>query len=245
MAEELKESLVRWGGDGYLFRGFLIAHKGLAQHPAVIVNPGAGGLNEGQRDVGRKLAHRGYVALVVDPYSALPEDEIPAAGEYQRMMPLFRVLSDRSYMVGLHNAYDYLNSLPIVRRDRIGVLGFCASWSVLFACSSPKVKACVAFYNSMRYSEVAKEDRSVNTIDRIPNLWAPMLCHWGQEDGYTPLNTMEELRHLGAKHNKDLDVQIYPGCTHGFAEPGGRTYREKEAELAWERSFAFLEKHLA
>lgn len=243
MAEGLLESAVRFPGDGYMVRGTLIVPDGQSQRPSIIVNPGAGGTSDRDLDVGRRLARNGYVALVVDPYSAVPEHEMPAEGNYQNLIGIFRNLSDRSYLIGLDNGYAYLNSLPMVRRDRTGVLGFCASWSILFACQNPRVRACVSFYNNMRYREQSKADRSVQPIDRIPSLWCPLLCHWGDNDPATPPSYIDDLRQTAAKHQKDVEIHIYPGCGHGFVEPGGN-YKEKEAEQAWSRSIAFLDHHL-
>lgn len=243
MADRLSESQVRFPGDGYLFRGVLISPEDAGRHPSVIVNPGAGGMSAKDLDVGRRLARGGYTALVVDPFSSIPEGKLPEERSFQTLLPLFRTLDDRSYMISLDNAYAYLNSLPNVVPDHLGVLGFCASWSILFACQNPKVKACISFYNNLRYREMARADRTVQPIDRIPNLWSPLLCHWGDQDASTPVSYMEDLRKVAAQYKKDVEVHIYPGCLHGFVEPGG-AYREKEAELAWGRSMAFLDKHL-
>lgn len=241
--EGLSESQVRFPGDGYLFRGHLIAPAAVGRYPSIIVNPGAGGLSEKDLDVGRRLARHGYAALVVDPYSSVPEHQMPAERNYTTLLPLFRALDDRSYMIGLDNGYHYLNSLPNVQPDRLGVLGFCASWSILFACQNPLVRAAVSFYNNLRYREQSKADRAVQPIDRIPNLWSPLLCHWGDQDSATPMSYIDDLRAVADKHKRHVEIALYPGCAHGFVEPGN-SYRQPEADLAWERTLTFLDKHV-
>jgi carboxymethylenebutenolidase len=242
MPDRLSESQVRFAGDGYLVRASLIA-PAEGRHPAIIVNPGAGGMSERDLDVGRRLARQGYLALVVDPYSSIPEEKLPKELNYGNLLPFFRNLNDRSYMISLNNALAWLNSLPNMETDRVGVTGFCAPWSILFACTNPKVKAAVGFYNVLRYREQSKADRAVQPVDRIPNLWAPLMCHYGDNDTATPQSYMDELKASAAKHEKNVEVFVYTGAGHGFVEPGG-AYKEKDADLAWSRSIAFFDKHV-
>ena len=243
MPDGVVESTVAWPGDGHLVRGALIHPEDQETHPGMIVSPGAGGMNERDIEVGRRLARQGYAALVMDPFSSIPESEMPEERVFQNLLPIFRELDDRSYMISIDNGFNYFGSLPMVREDRIGVMGFCASWSILYACLNPRVGACVSFYNNMRYRELAKANRAVQPIDRIPNLWCPMIGHYGDNDSSTPMEYLKDLEELVRKHEKQVEIHIYPGRPHGFVESEAPENWE-DAELAWTRTFTFLDKHL-
>ena len=238
------ESPVRFPGDEHLGRGVLVGPAGAVRaHPAVIVIPGASGITDGDQQVARRLAQEGFVSLVVDPYASIDEAELPSERTYEQMLPFFRALDDRSCMIDLDNAYQFLASLPGVRPDRIGVLGFCAAWPLMFACLKPQLRACVAFYNGLEFDADTRSDVSVQPLARIPNLWAPVLYHRGADDPYQAPGALAELRRLAELHGKSLELHDYPGCGHGFAEQGG-AYAPEQADLAWRRTYAFLGSHL-
>ena len=239
------ESAVRFPGDGHLGRGVLIwPDNTSAWHPAVIVNPGATGIGDSDLEAGRWLAGEGYVALIVDPFSSLREEEIPRERTYEGILPLFGSLDDRAYMIDLDHAFEFLVTLPGVRRDRIAVLGFCAAWSLMFACVKPQLRACVAFYNALRYGEGSpRHGLAVQPVDRIPNLWTPVLYHRGEDDPYQAPEALAELHRLAEQHDKSVEMHYYPGCGHGFAERGG-AYVPEQAALAWRRTSQFLARHL-
>lgn len=243
MAEEILETQVTWAGDGHLVRGALIHPENTTPNPGIIVSPGAGGMNEGSMEVGRRLARNGYAALIMDPFSSIPESEMPEDHSFPNLLPLFRELDDRSYMISMENGFDFFTSLPMVREDRIGVMGFCASWSILYSCINPRVGACVSFYNNMRYRELARANRAIQPIDRIPGMWCPMIGHYGDNDTATPLEYLEELKEVANRHEKEVEIHIYPDRPHGFVESNDPANLE-DAELAWKRTFSFLDRLL-
>jgi len=44
---------------------------------------------------------------------------------------------------------------------------------------------------------------------------------------------------------QEAEFYIYPGVTHWFFEENNEAYNQEAAELAWERSVAFMRDHLA
>jgi carboxymethylenebutenolidase len=55
------------------------------------------------------------------------------------------------------------------------------------------------------------------------------------------VNTFEEtMRRLG----KDVQVHVYEGAQHAFANPSGTAYQADAAEDSWRRTLAFLKAHL-
>ncbi|MBM3947051.1 MAG: dienelactone hydrolase family protein, partial [SAR202 cluster bacterium] len=138
----------------------------------------------------------------------------------------------------------YLQGLPIVRPDRIGITGFCAAFPLVFACHNPRIACAVSFYNQMHYGPDTQADPTVMPIDRLPSLWCPWQGHYGAEDGAIPLDQREEFLKVAARYKKSVDLHVYPGAGHGFAEPGGRAYHQHAATQAWDRAKAFFARHL-
>lgn len=244
MPNGLVETRVAFPGDGIMVRGVLVYPPTSGKLPAVIVHPGAGGLTGGVVDIGKSLAVQGYAVLVFDLYSHVAEDQLPRPATYPSLLPLFRAINERSHLLNLDATLSYLQGLPVVRPDRIGVTGFCTAFPLVFACHNPRLSACVSFYNQMHYGPDTQADTTVMPVDRVASLWCPWQGHYGEADGAIPPDQREEFLKLAAKYKKSVDLNVYPGAGHGFAEPGGRAHQEAGATLAWDRTKAFLAKHL-
>lgn len=240
----LIESEVRFPGDGIVNRGVLIYPEAPGPHPGVIIHPGAGGLTTKVVEIGRNISREGYAVLVWDLYSSVAERDMPSDMSFPAMVPVFRELDDRLHLISMNQAFEYFGSLSVVQADRIAVMGFCTPFPILFACQNPRLRGCISFYNVLRYSEANKADRAVQPIDRIANLWCPWQGHYGETDAGIPLEQLKELEDLGHRFEKNMEQHIYEGCGHGFAEPGGPNYNEAGAEIAWNRTFTFLDRQL-
>lgn len=239
------ESAVRIPGRRRLVRGVLVTPDDFTQrYPAVIVAPGAGGLDERTVGVAHRLADEGYVALVADPYSSTPESAMPEVLDFEHLFPLYRVFDDRAFLADLFRSFEFVASLSHVDADRIGVLGFCAPWSLMFASMHPELRACVAFYNSLRFSPETREEPPLpNPVDRLPGLWTPVLYHRGADDPYQDPGDVARLAGMRDLFARDVTVHEYEGAGHGFAE-SGHGYHSEHARIAWARTFEFLARTL-
>jgi carboxymethylenebutenolidase len=211
--------------------GFLVTPEGKGPFPALVVVQEWWGVDDWMKDQARALANQGYVALAVDLYRGKVTARQEEAHQLMMGMPPERALGD------LRAGYAYLQSLPTVRKDRIGVIGWCmgGGYALRLATVEPKLAAVVAYYG------LPPTDPT-----RIAAIHAPVLGNYGAEDkGPSP----EQARAFAAamkKAGKTIDLKIYPGAGHAFANvnnPWGG-YRKEAAADAWARTTAFLAKHL-
>ena len=199
--------------------------------PGILVIHENRGLNEHIRDVTRRAARAGFVALGIDLLSRLggtPSDPEEAQRLYQQTTPEGR-LAD---MLG---ALAYLQGLDIVRGDKLGAVGFCAGggnvWNL--ALNTDLLAAAVAYYGA-----------PVPPIDALANLRPPVLAIYAELDrnltrGVLPgILRLEELQ-------KPFGFHIYEGTRHAFHNDTGANYDRLAACDAWCKTTAFFEKHLA
>jgi carboxymethylenebutenolidase len=211
--------------------GVLVTPEGKGPFPAVVVVQEWWGLNDWVKQQTRALAKEGYVALAVDLYRGKSTDKQEEAHQLMMGLPQDRAVRD------LQSGYAYLRSRPDVKKDRIGVIGWCMGgrYTLLLATVEPALAAAVAYYGAPPTDQFA-----------IGAIKAPILGNYGGEDkGPTPeqVRTFEDLM---KKAGKTIDVKIYPGAGHAFANefnPWGG-YRKEAATDAWARSTAFLAKFL-
>ena len=114
-------------------------------------------------DVARRLAVEGYAALAVDMLSREGGTGTFASTDDARDA---LQKSERDQIVGDAEAgAAYLQAQDFVRRERVGVMGFCFGGSItwLLAVRNPEVKAAMHFYGS------------APPLDEIPNMSIPVL----------------------------------------------------------------------
>ncbi len=229
VSEEVKYT----GKAGTLF-GYVSRPKGSGPHPAVIIIHANKGLTPHIRDVARRFAKEGYVALAPDYFSRHggTKKVNPKFGRikgYRKLVPEDNVLEDTE------SGFTYLRSLSSVRDDRIGVTGFCWGGGMAFSSATRirGLKAAVIFYG-----------RTPKPIDRVQNIEAPVMAHYGGEDkrmGKGIDATVAAMK----KYKKPFDYKIYPGAKHSFMSDNRKSrYHPEAAKEAWSRTLVFFGKHL-
>jgi carboxymethylenebutenolidase len=171
------------------------------------------------------------VALAVDLYRGKVATTQEDAHQLMMGTPPDRALRD------LQGAFAWLQSRPDVKKGRIGSIGWCMGgrYSLQLATVEPRLAAVVAYYGA------PPTDPAV-----IAAIQAPVLGNFGAEHkGPTPDQAIA-FEQAMKKAGKTIDVKVYPGAAHAFANvnnPWGG-YRKEAAADAWARTTDFLAKHL-
>ena len=214
---------------------FLARPAGSAAAPAVIVIQEAFGLNPHIKDVAQRIAAEGYTALAPDMFWRGGKARTAGYDELPKALQLMGELRDDAIVADVGSAVAYLQQQPFVRRDRIGITGFCMGGRVsyLTACElAGKITAAVPFYGGGI------------PIDRTAKLTAPVLAFFGEEDPFIPLDNVHALEAEVKKQGKNVQVVVYPKAPHGFFCNERDSYRPEAAKDSWEKLKAFFAKHL-
>ena len=214
---------------------YLARPEGAAAAPAVLVIMEAFGLNDHIRDVARRIAAEGYVALAPDLYWRQGKARSVGYGELPAAIALMQSLKDDEVLADLGAAIAFLEKQPFVRADRIGITGFCMGGriSYLAACEVPeKIRAAVPFYGG----GIA--------VEKTAKLRAPVLAFFGDRDAFIPMETVDRLKEEAKRHGKPVEVVVYPGADHGFFCNERGSYEPRSAADAWERLKRFFATHL-
>jgi carboxymethylenebutenolidase len=208
---------------------------GAGPSPAVLVIQEAFGLNDHIKDVTRRVAGEGYVALAPDLFYRGGKGRTAGYDQLPKALELMGSLKDDEIVADVASAIAHLEKDATVRRGRIGITGFCMGGRVsyLAACALPeKITAAVPFYGGGI------------PIDRTPTLRAPVLAFFGDADPFIPLDQVEKLRIEAERLGKTVEVVVYPGAPHGFFCNERDSYRPDAARDAWEKTKAFFARHL-
>jgi carboxymethylenebutenolidase len=214
---------------------YVATPTGAGPWPAVLVIQEAFGLNAHIKDVARRIAGEGYVALAPDLFHRGGRGRTAGYDDLPKALELMGALKDDEIVADVAAAVAHLEAQPTVRKDRIGITGFCMGGRVsyLAACALPdKIAAAVPFYGGGI------------PVDRTTTLRAPVLAFFGDDDPFIPMDRVEALKEEAAARGKQVEVVVYPNAPHGFFCNERDSYRPEAAADAWSRTKAFFAKHL-
>jgi carboxymethylenebutenolidase len=186
------------------------------------------GLNPHIEDVGRRAALAGFISIAPDALT--PLGGYPGNDDQGREMQSKR---DRNEMLeDFIAAYAFLKDHKDCN-GKVGVVGFCfGGWiSNMMAVRIPGLDAAVPFYGGQP------------ATDDVPKIKAPLLLHYASLD--TRINEGWPAYEAALKQNKkEYTAYMYPDVNHGFHNDTTPRYDKAAAELAWQRTVDFFEKHL-
>lgn len=210
---------------------FLVAPEGKGPFPAAVVIQEWWGLNDWVKDQARALAKEGYLALAVDLYRGKVADKQEDAHQLMMGTPPDRAMRD------LKAAYAFLGARADVKKERIGAIGWCMGgrYTLALATEEPTLAAAVAYYGAPPTDAAA-----------IARIKAPVLGNFGGEDKGPAPEQVREFEAAMKAAGKNIDVKIYAGAGHAFANVNNpwKGYREDAAKDAWTRTVAFFAKNL-
>lgn len=199
-------------------------------YPAVLVCHENRGLTAHIRDVVRRFAQAGYVALAPDLLSReggtdnLDRDQIPG---------LLSNAGAGRHVADFQTCFAHLKSLDTVNGERIGMTGYCfgggVTWDV--ATSIPELKAAVPFYGRGP------------ALAQVSNIQAAVLGVYAEND--TRINAgIDALQTALDNAGITYQFNIYPGVDHAFHNDTGSRYVEAQATQAWQDTLDWFETNL-
>lgn len=221
---------VTWQAGDITMKGYLARPAKAGKYPAVVVIHENRGLNQHIEDVTRRAALAGFTALAPDALSPLggtPANEDEARG-------LFSKLDATQNTANFVSAVNWLQQHPH-SNGKVGCVGFCWGGAMAnqLAVHSSVLKAAVAFYG-----------RQAAAAD-VPRIQAALQLHYAEND--TRINEGIAAYETALKEaGKPYELHMYKGVDHAFHnDTSAARYNEAAAKLAWDRTIAFLQKHLS
>jgi carboxymethylenebutenolidase len=221
---------ITYSGAPAEIKAYAAVPKGTGKLPAVIVIHENRGLNNHIRDVTRRVALEGFLAMAPDllsPSGGTPDDEDKARD----------LISKSSADITRTNLMSAVEFLKTFKRSNgnVGAIGFCwgGGWANQLAVASPDLKAAVAYYGMQPKAE------------DVPKIKAALLLHYAGLDERIDAGIDAYRKALDAAH-VDYKIYVYDGVNHAFNnDTSAARYDKKAADLAWGRTIAFLKEKLA
>jgi carboxymethylenebutenolidase len=221
---------IHYDGDGSTMGGYLARPKKAGKYGSVIVIHENRGLNPHTKDIARRIAKAGYIALAADalaPFGGTPENEDEARAAFAKIDAQKNL---NNFLKGL----DYLKARPD-SNGKTGCVGFCWGGALAnqLAVHAPTLQVAVAYYG--RQPEAAD----------VPKIKSYVQLHYGGMDERVNAGIPayeEALKAAGVKY----ELYVYEGAQHAFMNDSAPTrYNPEAAKLAWERTMKVFKEKIA
>ena len=209
--------------------------------PVVLVVQEIFGVHEHIRDICRRLASEGYLAVAPELYFRQGD---PA--DYTDISTLFNDLvskvPDSQVLADLDHVANWASRHGGDMRN-MAATGFCWGGRItwLYAAHNPQLKAAVAWYGKLVGEKTIKQQK--HPVDIAVDLNSPVLGLYGGKDDGIPLESVETMRQALRAANADAEIIVYPDAGHAFNADYRPSYHAESAQDGWQRMLAWFKQH--
>ena len=227
-------------GDGEMPAYRAMPAKG-ESFPVVLVVQEIFGVHEHIKDICRRFAKLGHLALAPELY-ARQGDVSQITNINEIISKVVSKVPDAQVMSDLDASVRWAEKNK-GNSGKLAITGFCWGGRIvwLYAAHSPKLKAGVAWYG--RLVGQPDELHPKHPIDLVSQLKAPVLGLYGGADSGIPNDTVERMNKALKDEGKPSEIVLYPDTPHGFYADYRPTYRKEQAQDAWRRLQDWFKKH--
>ncbi len=208
--------------------------------PTVLVVQEIFGVHEHIKDVCRRFAKAGYLAIAPEMYAR--QGDVSKLDDIDQIRPIVAKVPDAQVMSDLDAAAGWAAKHG-GNPAKLAITGFCWGGRVtwLYAAHNQDVKAGVAWYG--RVVGQASKLTPKHPIDLVGDINAPVLGLYGGADGGIPNDTVDKMRAALKAAGKKSEIHTYPGMPHAFHADYRPSYRKEAADDGWKRLLDWFRKH--
>jgi carboxymethylenebutenolidase len=200
--------------------------------PLILVVQEIFGVHEHIRDVCRRLAKLGYMAVAPELYAR--QGDVSGLTDMKEIFAVVEKVPDAQVMSDLDDTLSWSRRNG-ANSTQLGITGFCWGGRIvwLYCAHNPMVGAGVAWYG--RLEGPTNTLRPVFPIDVAPTLKVPVLGLYGGADAGIPQDSVERMRAALNSANSESQIVVYPDTPHAFFADYRPSYRRQAAEDGWTR----------
>jgi len=210
--------------------------------PVILVVQEIFGVHEHIKDVCRRLAKLGYLAIAPELFSR--------QGDVSKMTDINEIIAkvvskvpDSQVMADLDATVLWVKNHTQGNASQLAITGFCWGGRItwLYCGHNPQIKAGVAWYGKL--TGPISELQPAHPINVAPQLSVPVLGLYGGKDNSIPLESVENMKILLASGQSQSDILIYTEASHAFFADYRPIYNKGAAEDGWGKLQAWLISH--
>jgi carboxymethylenebutenolidase len=226
--------------------GYLARPAKNGKFPTVLVISEIFGVHEWVKDVCRRLAKAGYVALAPDYF--VRHGDPSKLTDFGEIRKIVAQATDKQVTSDTAAALKFLKAQPYTNMAKLGVTGFCwgggKTW--LTVERFPEFKAGVAWYGPLAPAKTPNplDPEAKAPLQLVKDLHAPVLGLYGGKDTGIPQTDVEAMRAaLKAAGKTTSEIVVYPEAQHGFLADYRPSYSPTDGPDGWAKLLAHFKKH--
>jgi carboxymethylenebutenolidase len=212
--------------------------------PVVLVVHEIFGVHEYIRDVCRRLAKEGYLAVAPDLYQR--QGDVSTRADVGAIIDEIVVkVPDPQVLADLDATLAWAKAAGKGDTSRVVITGFCWGGRIvwLYCAHNPEIKAGAAWYGRLTGS--ARPETPTHPFDVANGPHSPVLGLYGTMDSGISTESVQEMRSRLAASGSSSEVALFPGVPHGFHADYRASYRPMAAIEGWRRMLEWFRMHRA
>ena len=208
--------------------------------PTVLVVQEIFGVHEHIKDVCRRLAKAGYLAIAPELYAR--QGDVSKLAAIEDIRKVVNLVPDAQVMSDLDAAASWAAGNGGDPK-RLAITGFCWGGRIvwMYAAHNPALRAGVAWYGGVEGPVTEAKPR--HPIDVVSRIDAPVLGLYGGADAGIPNEGVDRMRAALKAAGKPSEIHTYPDTPHAFHADYRPSYRREQAEDGWRRLLAWFKEH--
>ena len=221
--------------------GYYARPAGAGPFPVVLVIEDIFGVHEHIKDLCRRLAKAGYVAVAPELFAR--QGDLSKMTDVQAIVrDVISKAPDDQVMKDLDAAANWAGANK-GDLGRMAVTGFCRggrnTW--FYAAHNPALKAAVAWYGPVGGATSPIQPQTV--IDVADKIGCPVLGLYGGADTSIPVESVQAAAAKAKAAGKTVEIVVFPDAPHGFNADYRPSYRKEAAEDGWGRMLAWFKQY--
>lgn len=213
--------------------------------PTVLVVQEIFGVHEHIKDICRRFAKAGYLAVAPEMYARQGDVSNIPMNQINKIFEIVGKVPDEQVMADLDAAAAWATKNN--GADKLAITGFCWGGRIvwLYAAHNPKLKAGVAWYGRLAPPppDRANPLQPKHPVELAKDLKAPVLGLYAGKDTGIPLNTVDDMKKALKDAGKTGDIIVYPNSQHGFHADYRPSYDKESAQDGWKRLIEWFKKY--
>ncbi len=210
--------------------------------PVILVIQEIFGVHEHIKDVCRRFAKLGYLAIAPEMFAR--------QGDVSQMSDIGEILSkvvakvpDQQVMSDLDATLAFVKVNKKGNIAKVATVGFCwggrTVW--LYANHNPNIKAGIAYYGLL--NGMKSDIKANDPIDIASQIKVPVLGLYAATDSFIKPEVIEQMQAGLEKSSSRSEIVVFPNVNHGFYADYRPTYNKTAADYSWQLARDWLKRH--
>ncbi len=209
--------------------------------PTILVVQEIFGVHEHIKDICRRFAKLGYLAIAPELYAR--QGDVSKLKDVNEIRKITAQVPDAQVMADLDATAAW--ALKNGGSNKLALTGFCWGGRItwLYAAHNPKLKAGVAWYGRLAVPAQVSPLQPKHPVELVNDLKAPVLGLYGGKDTGIPVADVDKMKEALKAAKKPSDIIVYPTALHGFHADYRPSYNKADAQDGWQKLLAWFKKN--